>query len=406
MHAIAQDPALDALLHRLTDQYSLIDQLRDTHNAHNGCNPIRSLLVLDEQPLVASQLQRLQPINGLDIICNRYEQVEAAKQYGLNAAFNDFEFPTKSYDLITYRLSKEKAIVHHLIKQAGRHLSSNGKLLLSGYKQEGIKTAIRCAELYLGSQATIQKSKKQLSLADITLSQLNEEKSPTLADSYPLMQPLEADINGYQPSSKPGQFGWKQLDLGSQILIRQLHRLQSPESVLTNAIDGANNHTKKRLITRKTKLLDLGCGYGYLALNALQYRPKSVTLTDNCAAAIASAQFNIDNYFQQMKLDANTDVISTEVIATDAADQIKQSFDVILCNPPFHLGFKVMPQLTQRFLQATRRLLTSSGLALFVVNEFIGIEAVAAQHRLNWQLLCKESGFKVGLISKIPKSTN
>ena len=369
MHAIVQDPALDNLTNKIFAK-SL------TSDSSNG------LLLLDEQPLTAQQLQRLQTVTNLDIISNRYEQVQAAKKTGLNAVFNDFEFPDKYYDFIAYRISKEKAVIHHIIQQAGQHLISSGQLLLSGYKQEGIKTAIKSAEQYFNCKAIIQRDKKQLSLANISLRQLHEEQSPPMAGDYLNMQPLAFDINGNQPYSKAGQFGWKQIDPGSKLLVEQLQLMQA---------DGNNLLP----IKKHSRVLDLGCGYGYLALNALAYQPKSVTLTDNCAAAIASAQFNIDNYRRKM-------VCETEikVVAADIGDLLKPAFDVILCNPPFHQGFKVSHQLTQRFLQATKRLLAPSATALFVVNEFIAIEAAAEQESLHWQLRCKSSGFKVGLVHK------
>ena len=77
------------------------------------------------------------------IFSNRIDIAEAAQTAGLACTFNDFDFSSlqqQSLDGILYRVSKERATSHHVINCAQTLLKPNAKLLLSGQKNDGIKT--------------------------------------------------------------------------------------------------------------------------------------------------------------------------------------------------------------------------------------------------------------------------
>ena len=108
------------------------------------------------------------------------------------------------------------------------------------------------------------------------------------------------------------------------------------------------------------------------------------TLTDNNAAALHVARHNCE-----------LNNINADVIAADAGDQIQQTFDLILCNPPFHQGFSVDGDLTDKFILSTKRLLARHGTALFVVNQFIPLERKARQHFRQVNILANNGSFKL-----------
>lgn len=170
--------------------------------------------------------------------------------------------------------------------------------------------------------------------------------------------------------SKPGLFGWNKIDQGSQYLVDQL------TSLLTA-------RTGKPL-----NALDLGCGYGYLTLAATQLDAcKTIahwTMTDNNAAAVATAAHNI-----------NLNKIHAKVIAADCGDALNDTFDLILCNPPFHQGFSLEGDLTNRFLATAKRLLAPQGIAVFVVNQFIPLERKASGLFRNITTCASNGSFKV-----------
>src|SRR5690606_24017353 len=124
---------------------------------------------------------------------------------------------------------------------------------------------------------------------------------------------LMLDNNSQEFFSKPGLFGWNKVDLGSELLIHHLYQLPLAQILPQNC-------------------LDLGCGYGFVTLAASRSTEcqsvKSWTMTDNNAAALIAAEKNL--------LAAN---LNGKVIADDCAASINETFDLILCNPPFHQGF-------------------------------------------------------------------
>ena len=132
------------------------------------------------------------------------------------------------------------------------------------------------------------------------------------------------------------------------------------------------------------RVLDLGCGYGFLSIASQHLNIKHNTLTDNNAAALISAQHNC----RQLGL-------SAEIIASDAGQQIDRKFDLILCNPPFHQGFSIDGDLTDKFLANAKRLLSTQGTAYFVVNQFIALEKKAQPHFKSIKLIAQNKSFKV-----------
>ena len=132
-------------------------------------------------------------------------------------------------------------------------------------------------------------------------------------------------------------------------------------------------------------MLDLGCGYGYIALCASQFGFNHIVTTDNNAAAISAVEENLKSLQE----------IEWQVIAADGGDAIEQQFDTILCNPPFHSGFSIDDQLGIKFLSQTKRLLKRSGRALFVVNGFIPLEHKAKAYFEQVEVLANNGSFKL-----------
>lgn len=300
-----------------------------------------------------------------EFITNRWDIAEHAKHVGFSTQFSDFDLTAvadNSIDHIFYRISKEKAVTHHLINQAQRILQPNGILWISGQKNEGIKTYIEKGSTLFGCEKNIQKDgmsySSQLTKRINSGALLNDENYPHLRECL--------HINNKNVLSKPGQFGWNKIDQGSEFLMSEASRLLA--------------------LTPRTfeHCLDLGCGYGYLTISSQHLLINQRTLTDNNAAALATAKANC----------AQLNIIA-KVIAADAGAQVSDHFDLILCNPPFHQGFSVDGDLTDKFLRNAARLLAENGVAYFVVNQFIALEKKALPYFKQINLIAQNKSFKV-----------
>lgn len=100
--------------------------------------------------------------------------------------------------------------------------------------------------------------------------------------------------------------------------------------------------------------LDLGCGTGVLAVALARSRPElTVLATDQSAAAVASATATAA---------ANGVAERIEVRRDDAAGAVPdRSVDLVVCNPPFHLGTAVVTAAADRLFAAAARVLRPGG---------------------------------------------
>lgn len=318
------------------------------------------------------------PSGAATVISNRCEIAAAAAAAGLQSHFNDFDFAAlqgQQFDSALLRLPKERPLCHHLINQLYAFLKPGALLWLCGAKNDGIKTGFaRASERFGGAAAVASKLRKHGTLYLGAVAKGATATPPLDSQRYPELRPLPA---APQWQSKPGIFGWQKIDRGSELLLHSWQQLVNQSE-----------------LTAPRRLLDLGCGYGYLGISAAQWlagqrQPFELVLTDNNASALLACSANL----QQLATAA-----SCAVVAADAGAGIAGQFELILCNPPFHQGFSVEASLTTKFLTATEQLLQPGGAALFVVNEFIALDNAAVP--LHFTEVVRRDGFKVVLMQR------
>jgi len=304
------------------------------------------------------------PVPAVAVVSNRLDVAKAMQQSGWQAQFSDYDFSpwaAGSLDAVFFRLAKEKPVVHHVINAAAERLAPGGRLVLSGGKQQGIKTYAQQSALRLGGALDFKKMGKDY-LAVITrgavLGEALDERD------YTHLRPTVTD-EGLTFYSKPGLYGWDKVDEGSALLVQHL------DAFVLSALP--------------RKVFDLGCGYGYLSVHAWRrFSPERIVACDNNAAALLAASRNFAAH-----------AIAGEVVAADCAEGIEESFDLVLCNPPFHQGFDVERDLTERFVAAARRLTAKGGVAAFVTNAFIPLERLARAHFSRVEPVANNGSFKL-----------
>lgn len=335
-------------------------------------NPtVPTLWLADENAL--DTLHTLAPHNSqlLHITTNRYDIYQLAREKNISAEYNDFTFKELAFtpECIVYRISKEKPLTHYLINQATQRLCHNGTLIISGQKQEGIKSYVDNISKHIGCKGKLKKlgSHYCASLSHFDNHTPLDDKEYTV-----FQQPFTDHPQHKQLYSKPGVFGWNKIDKGTELLLQTLPKII------------------KQYQHKISTILDLGCGYGWIFANLPNYLDEEtlsntqITATDNNATAIACAEKNALLTTQQV-----------HVVADDCATHIAQTFDLILCNPPFHQGFAHDKTLTQKFLEQTKQHLKYNGMAIFVVNEFIHFTKEQLQLFTYNDTFIKDQGFKI-----------
>jgi 16S rRNA (guanine1207-N2)-methyltransferase len=110
--------------------------------------------------------------------------------------------------------------------------------------------------------------------------------------------------------------------------------------------------------------VDLGCGTGILAVALARQNPDlRVVATDQSAAAVASAAATAA---------ANGVADRVEVLRDDAASTLPDdSVDLVVCNPPFHIGAAVHTGAAEKMFDAAARILREGGELWTVYNSHL-----------------------------------
>jgi 16S rRNA (guanine1207-N2)-methyltransferase len=160
---------------------------------------------------------------------------------------------------------------------------------------------------------------------------------PGVPSSFPRRQ-VHADL-GLTVCAHGAAFAGTRVDLGTRALLAAV-RAAAPDAATA---------------------LDLGCGTGVLATALALARPGLVVeASDQSAAAVASATATAA---------ANGVTDRVRVTRDDAASAVPDAaVDLVVCNPPFHLGAAVVTGAADRLFAAARRVLRPGGQLWTVYN--------------------------------------
>ena len=340
---------------------SLYDKLVQTlkSQCHN-----RQVLLLADDILTAQHWQQLSQCPNLIIISNRSEHIALAQQHNILCSSEDFYSIAPDTQQVWCAINKEKQLTHHWVKLAYHQLSNRGELFVFGKKNQGIKSLHKWCMQQFGDSHTYHKNSTFIAI-QFCHSNTKSTASSYSDNSYHTL--ITVSEGGQSLYSKPGIFGHAKIDTASQLLTGYI----------------AQNNAVK---TGK-KILDLGCGYGYLAHFCLQYAPSLLVALDNNRVAVSMCERNLKNAAPTNQ--------AIKVLWQSAEQKLDTRFDYIICNPPFHCNFESNYQLTDIFICAIKNALTKNGCCLLVANEFIPIVKTVNKYKLLCQMLQKSSGFKI-----------
>ena len=323
------------------------------------------LIIVDEN-LDASLLR---PAGGWQALTNRFDQYTQLSSKGWECSFSDFAWPIQiDIQHLVYRVSKERAVVHHLLNLMAEHLRSGARVTLFGDKSEGIKTYAKNAQKLLGGDRQEKKLGGESWVVELTVGTL---ASTRLDDQHYTKLRSVAEVSEHSLLSKPGVYGWKKIDKGSEQLTSRLSTMLNTQLPLGSL-----------------ELLDLGCGSGYLALAAAGPET-AITATDNNAGAKIATLGTLQNAGFKARFEYS-----------NAGEELNHQFDLILCNPPFHSGFGVDYDLTARFSRNAARLLKHEGRACFVVNQHVPLKRIASNYFDSVELDLDSGSFCTYLLTK------
>jgi 16S rRNA (guanine1207-N2)-methyltransferase len=278
----------------------------------------------------------LQSERGDELFSQDFSTFRQLARGGSNARFDDFPDPATRWQTIILTAPREKDRLDMLLRCCAALLAPAGSVWLAGENKAGGKSAANPARALFRQVDKID-SARHCTLYKAALPLRDEPFDPTRFERRWSL-PATSSLPALEVCSWPGVFAHGHLDAGTQLL---LEHLPAPAA--------------------GSRVLDFGCGAGILGARLAQAQPKlDLLMADSNALALRSARAT---------LSANE--LAGEVLASDGFSELEGRFDLVISNPPFHLGHLNVTDLSMTLLAPVRRYLQPGGELLLVANRHL-----------------------------------
>jgi 16S rRNA (guanine1207-N2)-methyltransferase len=282
-----------------------------------------------------------------------YREISFAEDY------DDF------FNIVLVELPKGRRLAQRWLVQAYSVLKPGGSLYLAGPKQQGIQPVLNDAEELFGNYALLGYKKGNRVARFVKQTEKHSAPSwslePGIAKSTWYELTVEISKDELKLYSLPGVFSYNNLDEGTRLLLDTY--APSPGE----------------------KVLDLGCGYGIIGLQAAR-AGAAVDLVDDNLLAVAAAKANLARYRIQ----------NGRVLASDCANAVlDQRYTLVMTNPPFHTGKMVEYGVASTFISQAYQVLHPGGRLVLVANKFIRYDRLMREVFQNVEVLAQTNKFHV-----------
>ena len=174
------------------------------------------------------------------------------------------------------------------------------------------------------------------------------------------IKPFNISINGnnFTFNTDNGVFSKGELDFGTNLLIKNVLKFVSGD------------------------ILDLGCGYGAIGIILGKVNNCTVTMSDVNKRAL-----------HLTKMNAKKNNVSVNVIESDGYENIDNSFNYIISNPPIRVGKKKLYEL----ILDSKKHLKENGKLIIVIRKEQGALSLMKDMKENYEIevLDKSKGFMI-----------
>src|SRR6266700_6417155 len=235
------------------------------------------------------------------------------------------------------------------LQVAAYALKPGGRLFVVGAKYRGVLSMAKRMRSLFGNIETLVISKGQRVVCshveNNSLDLHSQEGLPHInatSDAQNVVAPLAGARLTSLPTLLPTTFAEGKLDEGTRLLV-----------------DALEVHTTDIA-------LDIGCGAGYLGMQIAHVASKGhVTMVDASLVAVDAAQIMVER----------SGMTNMQVLASNGTQAVKaQRFDLIVTNPPFHLGGIQTTEIGERFIREAAQVLRPRGRFYLVANRFLKYE--------------------------------
>lgn len=270
---------------------------------------------------------------------------------------------TQPYLLAVLRIPKQLPYLEYQLTELARAMPQGSNLLAAGMdKHLSARTAEIIERTFGPTQRHRGRQKARLFAAT---------RGPHPAPARSTQSRYYCEELGGELQSGANGFSREKLDMGTRFLLQHLEKLAPVEHCI-----------------------DLACGNGVLGLTALHKNVcQRLLLCDESAMAIDAARANA-----QALLPLQQDLI--EFHHGDGLRDIQDRADLILCNPPFHLGHTVDDFVGRRLLAQCQGQLQSGGKLCLVANRHLDYRSTLKHHFSSVDILAQNQKFIIWLASR------
>lgn len=318
-------------------------------------HPRDQVLLLGGSGALAAVLARQAPRGGLTLLlpgapelalARRIAQANDLANLAAPEALSVLPERAGSFDAAAVELPAGRALARRWLVEAQAALRPGGALYMAGANDAGVQSALADAQALLGN------------LTPLGYRQRCRVARATSGDAPP------APAWAAEPGVAPGT--WQRFALALPGLELELECLPGVFSA-GRLDDGTRLLLETLAPPAGLRVLDIGCGYGPIGLWAARAGAAHVDLVDASLLAVASARRNLEAHAPGR----------AEVLAGDALEPVAgRTYDLILTNPPFHVGKAVDYQAAHRFIAQAHAALRPGGRLALVANRFLPYERV------------------------------
>lgn len=247
-----------------------------------------------------------------------------------------WEVEEGAYDLVLLVLpaGRGSRYTHLTLLGAARALKPGGRLYLAGDKNKGFERYFKEAKALLGYGLVLKRE------GPVRVALLEKERK---APPFPnIWSAFTEEVYGrvFRFLHLPGVFSAGRLDPASRLLLEAIEEVRGLE------------------------VLDLGAGYGGLALPLAHKGGRLHAVEDDWASVLS------------LRRSLEENGLEAEVFHSDVDEALPKEarYDIVVTNPPFHVGGSVILDVAQAFVHAAYARLKPGGRFYLVANPFLKYE--------------------------------